>query len=222
MDVRPGEAGPFAGDDEVTGERGIGAEPRGGAVDGGDHGLGHGVQQGLRVVHPLLAVPAVEGHLARRRGQAALPAGGVGAGAEALAGAREHHGADGLVGRNALQGVDELGAHVVAHGVALVRTIEGQGGDAALDLQVDEGTVHGIQSILRLFSLTTLLQRACSPRTKASSSAGAPPLTVRPSGSRRLRNSALSVAFFAATLSLVITSGGVPAGANSPYQLSMA
>ena len=48
-------------------------EAGGGAVDGGDHRLGHGVQQRLRVVHALLAVPAVEADLAGRRASCAAP-----------------------------------------------------------------------------------------------------------------------------------------------------
>jgi hypothetical protein len=174
MDVGPAEVGPFAGDDEVAGQRGVGSQAGRGAVDGGDHWLGHGVQQRLRVVHALLAVPAVEADFAGRRIHAALHAGDVAAGAEALAGAGEHQCLDGLVGGDALQRIDELGAHVVAHRVALVRAVQGDRGDRGFDLQVDQGEVHGSllgcrgrrgQSGLMLFSLTIFLQRASSALT---------------------------------------------------------
>ena len=94
-------------------------------------------------MHALLAVPAVEADLAGRRLHAPLHARDVAAGAEALAGPGEHERSDGLVGGDAFQRMDELAAHVVAHRVALVGAVEGDGGDGGFDAQVDEGVGHG-------------------------------------------------------------------------------
>ncbi|MNN64269.1 hypothetical protein D3C81_1797020 [compost metagenome] len=131
------------------------------------------------MMHALLARPAVEADLTLRRFHAALHAGHVAAGAEALAVAGEHQGADGLVSRHALQRVDEFRAHVVAHGVALVGAVKGEQRDAGFNLQFNQGiVVHGpvrfrvsvffqwrVQSAVMLASLMTWLQRWLSALT---------------------------------------------------------
>src|SRR5512140_1849395 len=223
MDVRPREARRVARDDEIASQRRVRAEPGGCAVDGRDGRLGHVVQQRLRVVHPLLALPAVEGDLSGRRTHAPLHAGDVAAGAEPLAVAGQDQGPNRLVGSDPLQRGDELGAHVVTHGVALIRAVQEDGGDARGTLQFDQCRVGHLgvpQSSVMLALLTTLRQRTSSHLTYLPNSSAVPALITRPSTSTFLRNSSAWAAFFAAAFSRAITGAGVRAGANRPYQLS--
>jgi hypothetical protein len=82
------------------------------------------------VVHALLAVPAVESDVAGGGVHAPLHARDVAAGAKALASPGEYQCADRLVGCDALQRLGEFAAHGIAHRIALVRTVQGQRGDA--------------------------------------------------------------------------------------------
>lgn len=101
------------------------------------------------MVHTLLAAPPVESHLACRRLHPPLHAGDIPAGAEALAASGEHQGTDCLVVRHMLQRRDELRAHVVAHGVAFVGTVQPQRGDAVCDLELDQSFGHFNVSVIR-------------------------------------------------------------------------
>src|SRR6185369_8827616 len=130
-----------------AGQRRVRAQAGRGAVDGGDDWLGHGVQQRLRVMHALLAVPAIEGDLPSRGAHSSLHAGDVATGAEPLAGAGQYQRLDGLVRGDLFERDDELATHVVAHRVALVGAVEGDRGDRGIDLEVDQHEIHDVSPI---------------------------------------------------------------------------
>jgi hypothetical protein len=82
------------------------------------------------VVNALLAMPAIESHFACGCLHASLHAGNVATGAETFAIACENQSAYGFVSTDMFQRVNEFSAHRVAHGVAFVRPVQGNRGDA--------------------------------------------------------------------------------------------
>jgi hypothetical protein len=75
---------------------------------------------------------------------APLHAGHVAAGAEALAVAGEDERADLRVAGNLFERGDEIAAHRIADGIALLGAVEREDGDAGLDLQLDLGGYGGV------------------------------------------------------------------------------
>src|SRR5262249_41426001 len=69
--------------------------------------------------------------------------GQVGPGAEAASGTGDDHYAHAVVGVGAVEGVDDLAPHRSGEGVEPVGPIEGQSGDAILDVVADLRVVHG-------------------------------------------------------------------------------
>ena len=102
------------------------------------------MQRGDGVVGALLAPPAVDRHLAGRRRHALPHALDVAAGAEGRALAGDHHRADRVVAGDAVEQRDEVGAHGVVDGVAHLRAVEQQRGDAVADLDFDGGRLGGV------------------------------------------------------------------------------
>jgi hypothetical protein len=119
----------LAGDPLVAGERERHAGPGRYAVQHGDRGLGHLVQQARRLHAGAELVHAGLGRIGRR----ALASGArlhVAAGGEAAAGAGQHHATDLRVGGQTPQRVEQQREHLVAEGVEPVRAVHGEQGDA--------------------------------------------------------------------------------------------
>ena len=125
-------------------KRSVGTKAGRSTIDGGNHRLGHRMQQRLRVMDALLAMPAIETHFACRRIHPLLHAADVATSAEALASPGEHKRFNALVRCHARQRIDELRAHVVAHGIAFVGAVESEGCHSVGDLQLNQDVVHEI------------------------------------------------------------------------------
>src|SRR5215213_2923047 len=117
-------------------------DPDGGAVDGGDHGLG-AADHGDDVLGTFawgVAVAAEGG--ATLRIEAALPGGDIGAGAVSTAGPGEHDRADAAVVAGGVEGGAEVAVHTVGPGVELLRPVERNQGHTAALLVDDLLVVH--------------------------------------------------------------------------------
>ena len=127
ISVRPSCAS-SGGDPDIAGEGELEAAPQGEASDGRDDGLRTALH--LRAKVEALARFAEMGgggrleELADVRPRAESP----------LARPRDDHRLDRVIGAQAREDLEELGAHGIVHGVEHVGTIEGEGGDAVLRL----------------------------------------------------------------------------------------
>src|SRR3954467_4142178 len=169
-DVHEGqqEVGRLGGDHEVAGQREAAADARGGAVDGGQHRLGHRADAGDdRVI--ALAQGAADVRAALGRGvEARLE---VGARAERAPVAGDQHGAHVVVDRRLLDRGPQVVRQRPIPGVHGLRTVEAKGGHAlmALDLNghldvnplLSGGSRRGMQSARRpRIGICTALERA--------------------------------------------------------------
>jgi hypothetical protein len=108
-------------------------------------------------VHALLALPSIEGDLARLGIKAVFHSGDIAACAEPFSASTEHQCPDGLVSSDAFKRGYQFCSHVVAYGIALVGAIEYQGGDAGSNAQFDQACGH----IMHLLESVWSERQAC-------------------------------------------------------------
>ena len=147
-DFRLAEHGAVGGDGKVAHHRQFAARAHGVALHRGDHRLGQSPRGEVEIQRPQMMIVGLEPvPLARFPARVMTD---IGAGAERLAGAAEHHHGDLIVRFGAAEGLDQAKFERGAERVALVRAVHGDIGDGFVDFVQDEFLCHDRVSCLAL------------------------------------------------------------------------